>query len=256
MLKRAGLMAALTICALPVSATVVYSGHDNNDGSPMLSSLLADAANSSFLADLTDIRSASFEGLAAGVKPNSITFEGTAGSTEAALSGAAFIMGSASRSTPFASGTFATDGSNFLQLEQSSFTISFDQSVDALGFYATDIESDALAILTLASGDIETYSFDDLFGSSHAGSGSVDFLGFTNLAGISSLTLTHAAISDTLGFDDFQIGSSYALKAEAAPQATAVTEVPEPTSWALFLGGFTLVGLAKRRSRQMSARHT
>lgn len=247
MLKRASLMAALVTCSIPASATTVFAGHDDNSGGAMLSSPVADAANASFLADLTDIRSASFENYAAGAKPTAMTLEGTAGSTEAALSGAAFVMGSAPRTTPFSSGTFATNGSSFLQLEQSSFTIRFDQAVDGLGFYATDIESDALAILTLASGKTETYSFDALFDSSHAGSGSVDFLGFTNLAGISSLTLMHSTVSDTLGFDDFQIGSANLF------QAAAVDEVPEPMTWALFVGGFGLVGATLRRRERMPA---
>jgi hypothetical protein len=248
MLKRAGLLAVLMMGSMPASATTVFAGHDDNDGAVMSSSPVAAAANAAFLADLTDIRSASFEGSGAGARPAAITFEGTAGSTDAVLSGAAFVMGSAPRSSPYASGTFATDGSNFLQLEQSSFTINFDQPVSGLGFYAIDVESDALAILTLASGDTETYSFDSLFNSANAGSGSIDFLGFTSLLGIRSLTLSHAAMSDTLGFDDFQIGSSNVL------QAAAVGEVPETATWAMFIAGFGLVGSAMRRRKPSAMR--
>lgn len=245
MLKRGGIFGVLSLCAIPASATVVYSGHDAGAGAPMLTSPTADAAHTAFLSDLIDIRSASFEGYSSGAKPATISFEGGGGPVEAALSGAAYVMGGAPRSTPFANGTFAIDGSSLLQLEQSSFTISFNQAVNAIGFYATDIESDALASLTLASGSIEKYSFNDIFGSSSASSGSVDFLGFTNLAGISSLTLSHAAISDVFGFDSFQIG-------QVSSFAAAVSDVPEPATWMAFVGGFGLLGGAMRRRQKVA----
>ncbi|WP_293971946.1 PEPxxWA-CTERM sorting domain-containing protein [Sphingomonas sp.] len=209
----------------------------------MLSNPVADAANSAFLSSLTDVRSESFETYASGLTPSTLTFTGSGGSTTASLSGSGYVIGPAPRTAPFDIGTFATDGQNLMQLNGSVFTITFDQLVGGFGFYATDIETDAQIILTLGTGAIETYSFNTLLGSAIAGSGSVDFLGFTTLDGIKSLTVAHGPESDVLGFDNFQIGTL----ASAAP-------VPEPATWAMFIGGFGLVGGAMRRRMRTSVR--
>jgi hypothetical protein len=244
--RSAMLLVASAALAAPVSATVVFSGHDANNGGVLLANPIADAANAAFLASLTDVRTASFEGFRSGARLSSVSFTGSGGTTVAGLSGAGNVMAGGTRATPFADGSFAIDGNNLYQLGQSSFTIAFDQAVDALGFYATDIETNALALVTLGSGAVETYSFDTLFNSSNAGSGSVDFLGFSSDLGIRSLTLVHSSIPDVYGFDNFQIGRT-AIRPDLAV-------VPEPMTWAMFALGFGLMGGVMRRRRAVRVR--
>ncbi|UAK23944.1 hypothetical protein [Sphingomonas nostoxanthinifaciens] len=233
-LTKLALAGGLVLGTAPAMATVVYSGYDNNvSGGAMLTSPNADAAQASFVSGLQNVLGQSFESYSSGAHPATWTFTGASGSTTASVTGAGQMMGSYTRSSPVPNGPFATDGSKFYTMEASSFTISFADAVQGLGFYATDIESDLTATLLLASGATETYSFDTLFNSSVAGSGSVDYLGFTNAGGIKALTLSNVGKADALGFDQFQIG-------------TLVASVPETTTWGMMIVGMFGAGMMMR----------
>jgi hypothetical protein len=62
------------------------------------------------------------------------------------------------------------------------------------------------------------------------------FLGFSDLSGPTTLTFSNNAELDTIGF-----------------LASAVTAVPEPSTWAMMLVGFGLIGFGRRR-RQTAMR--
>ncbi|UAK26498.1 PEPxxWA-CTERM sorting domain-containing protein [Sphingomonas nostoxanthinifaciens] len=54
---------------------------------------------------------------------------------------------------------------------------------------------------------------------------------------------------------DGSFGNGPGIWAEVSPPPPPATSVPEPSSWAMLMAGFGIIGLAARRSRQAAAGH-
>jgi hypothetical protein len=76
-----------------------------------------------------------------------------------------------------------------------------------------------------------------------------DVTGFLT-PGSNTLDLKLAPVSDALSL----IVAQFSLPVGAAPQPPATSDVPEPATWAMFIGGFGLVGGAMRRRGRTSLR--
>lgn len=242
----------LTMAATPLSAaTFVYQGQDINPGpgAAAPSNPNSDAAAANFFAALSGTSTESFEGFTAGTSaPLSLSFTGSAGTLGATLTGSGDVRNNP-RSAPSGSGQFATDGSQYYAVDSSNFQITFDSSIAAFGFYATDLEDleDIDIILNLVGGGSETYNLEALFGppaGAFLASGSVHFLGFINTATpFSSVTFGGAgASSDILAFDFMTIG-------DIGQVTNPPGAVPEPATWAMMLLGFFGIGLSLRSRR-------
>lgn len=128
-------------------------------------------------------------------------------------------------------------GSDVLSSNYSAVTFTFDHAVTA---FALDFGSYGRGFTSLS--DIFSFTVAGLgtqTASSNAGASA--FFGFTSTVGFNSITI------DT-GVNTQRIYDNVAI---SAPAATGV--VPEPATWAMFIGGFGLVGGALRRRRMTIA---
>lgn len=246
----------LAAAAAPLSAaSFVYKGQDINPGpgASIAANPNATAAANAFFAALTGTSTESFEGIEEDTEaPLNLSFTGSAGTLGASLTGSGEVRNDP-RGSPSGTGQYATDGLQYYAVDSSNFQITFDASIAAFGFFATDLEDleDIDIILNLVGGGSETYNLEALFGppaGTFLESGSVHFLGFINTATpFSSVSFGGAGASgDVLAFDFMTIGD---VGQVTNPPTGAV---PEPATWAMMLLGFLGIGASLRGRRQVS----
>lgn len=127
-----------------------------------------------------------------------------------------------------------TDGGDFvLELYGEAPTFTFANPISSFGFYLSGVQLDNLSI-SFNDGSSQSFAINNY------GSG-VQFFGASNFANpISSFSLLNT--NDIIGVDDLRFAT-----------AAVAPGVPEPSTWAMMLLGFGLVGgvmrSAKRRQK-------
>ena len=237
MKKLVILATCVAAMALGSSANAVtYFGENTNPGQAVSGAPLT--AHNTFLAQLTGVSVEDFEGFAAGPAPASLSFTGSAGAINAAFSGSSGQI----CATPSCGGStrFATSGSHYFDVS-STITAAFSTPIAAFGFYGTDvgdISGQLSLVLHHATGPDTVIVIPHTVG---APDGSLLFFGVIDTANpfISVSFLNSQAGNDFFGFDDMIVGD--------VQQVTG--GVPEPTTWAMMVGGLALAGAAMRRRK-------
>ncbi|MEE4536906.1 MAG: PEPxxWA-CTERM sorting domain-containing protein [Erythrobacter sp.] len=230
--------AALATMASPAAAVeAVFFGENLNPGGAVSGDPAT--AEASFLAQLTaGVSTEDFESFTPVVSPSSLTFQGSAGTISASLSG----PGGEVRGIP-GSGRFATSGSNYFNIS-GDFQIDFSNAIAAFGFFGTDIgDFDGQVTLELLRlGQLpEVVVIPNTIGAPNA---SLLYFGVIDTANpFTGLRFGNtAAGSDSFGFDNLTIGD--------VGQVTGA--VPEPSTWALMLLGFFGIGAVMRRRKDVT----
>jgi hypothetical protein len=227
MLKKLVLGGGGLMLALPVQAATFYGYTAEPNGA--VSGAALDARNS-FISSLSSFSTEGFESFGIAQTPLTLNFQGSAGPLSATLTGAG--------NTDFNRGnTFATAGSKEF-IAYGDTTVEFATAVTAFGFYATDVADLGRGLTVLINGG--SGGVFDLLSGSAGSNGNLLFFGITSASPISSITFAGAGRNDGFGFDDLTVG-----------QAAAV---PEPATWAMFIGGFGLIGGAMRRRQRATVR--
>lgn len=249
-LSHAAAAALLASTTLATASTSIFFGEDlNNSASvPLASTPNASAAEADFLSNLTGIGTEDFEDFAAGEgEPLSLMFPGSVGTIGATLSGGSgFIRSVSAGSASF--GRYGSSPTNYWEVEaggQNNFTVTFDQTVAAFGFYGIDI-GDFGGQLTLevtrANNVEETFTVDNTQGSGGSTDGSVLFFGIIETdasAGFDSISfLTTIGTGDVFAFDDFTVGD-----------IDQIDPIPVPAAMPLLLGGLGAFAALRRRQR-------
>lgn len=238
------------LCSIVQAFPLVFSGEDLGFGPPNQVPRLpsfpnANAAQSSFRGQLTNIRVEDFETLTQGsTSPVPIDF-GSAGT--AILSGGGFID---NMITGTFFGVYPTSGNQFwrfTEITATAFSLEFSQPQAAFGFLATDVgDFDAQLTLNLESiaGDITNLVIPH---SVPSPSGSVIFYGVIDVVNPfikATFGSTVPASVDGFGFDDFTIGT------------VENVVVPEPSSiWLVALGLFYLLGRQRVKGAKLQKLH-
>ncbi len=225
------------------AAPTVYFGENQNPTPPFTVVGAPVTARASFLAQLTGVSSESFETFALNSSPTTLTFNGSAGTINATLTGSGTVLNNA-LGQPV--GRFATQGNQYYDTS-SGFGASFNTPIAAFGFYGTDI-GDFSGQLTItlkhATGP------DNVLLVPHglpALNGSLLFWGVIDTA--NPFTSVQFGVAqggtsdDFFGFDQIVVGD--------IKQVTG--SVPESSTWAMMIAGFGIVGFAMRaRARKVS----
>ena len=218
---------AVGVCMLtaaPTATAQVFTGRDDNpaDAASLPNS---DAAAAAFaIAAATPLTTVDFENvpvlsqtpLAAG----NLTIDGTGlfGDRPVVLDGTFCTFA-------LCGANVTPGGSRYLNILGGTVTLSFATAVDALGFYLLGVQAPHVVTFFDADGSHEV-TVD--------GVGSAFYIGFVG-NGITTATL--AAGNDLLGLDDISFTS---------------TDVPEPATWAMMIGGIGTAGAAlRRRARKL-----
>ena len=220
-------LASIAACAIACTAVpafaapVIFSGEDLNMSGDPNQAAFANATNArnNFFANLTGVGVETFESIPSGTSsPITLTFPGAGSAT---LNGTGSVAAGND-----GLGRYPFSGSQYYYAGSDDFTINFSSAISAFGFYGTDL-GDFGGQLTLT---------------------------LTGSNGVTVLTVpnTYTSISfgnnsggaDIFGFDDFSIGSL---------EQVTPTPAPEPSSWAMMLGGFGLLGGTMRVRRKASA---
>ena len=171
-----------------------------------------------------------------------LTFPGSTGDIEATLSG-----GSTGIESGSSRGRFATSGSNFVETGSGGdFNISFNTSISAFGFFATDIGDfdNSLGLrLTLTGGGFVDLDVPNTVGSP---SGSLLFFGFVDTEDTyTNISFTNEPTgTDVFGFDDMIVGDA----GQIVIQDPQPNPVPLPAS--ILLLGTALAGFGAARRRK------
>ena len=220
---------------------LTFFGEDLNSSAftPLAATPNSDAAEASFLSNLSGVGTEHFEGISAGSSsPLAINF-GAAGT--ATMNGSGQItsvpVGAAS------SGRYGISGTNFWEMSTSTtsaFDVDLSGATAAFGFYGIDVGDfgDQLEI-TLNDTANTTFLVPNTTGSGASTDGSVLFFGFIGTTAAD--TFTQVTIASTVGgevfaFDDFTIGSLQQVSVVSEPGALAVLGV-----------GLLGLGYARRR---------
>jgi hypothetical protein len=192
------------------------------------------AKQTQFLAHLTGVGVESFEEVAGGSAPGTLTFNGTVNAT---FTGSMTVL-----DLPYPAtngfGAFPTDGDKVLEAFTTSFEIAFDKNVAAFGFMGIDI-GDFLGQITLTTADgVSTdYVFPPVVPTRGTG---VLFFGVIDVDNpFNKITIqnssTDPVFGDIFGFDEMIIGEDY--------------QVVVPAPGAILLGGLGtgLVSWLRRR---------
>jgi hypothetical protein len=222
---RARFVAALACLSLSASVqAATYYGFTSTPNGVVSGDALN--ARNSFIGALTSYSTEGFESFGMNQTPLTLSFQGSAGTSAATLSGVG--------NTDVNRGnTFATSGSKEF-IAYGTSTIDFASPVSAFGFYATDV-ADLGGFLTVLINGGSSGSYN-LVSSGAGSNGNLLFFGITSVDPITSITFSGASSSDGIGLDDLTVGN--------------VAAVPEPATWAMFIGGFVAVGGAMRRRRR------
>jgi hypothetical protein len=199
-------------------AYTTFFGEDlNSSNSTPLSSIPnASAAEASFKSNLSNVGTENFESQATGASaPLALTFPGFGGgSLNAILSGGGGAVASVTPGTTNNAGRYSIPSASSSKYWQVSaggggnFTITFAQSIAALGFYGIDI-GDFGGQLTLGVNG-STQTVNNTIGSGGSTDGSVLFYGLIAAVGeeFTSVSFnTTTGGGDVFAFDNFTIGS-------------------------------------------------
>jgi hypothetical protein len=200
-------------------------------------------ARNTFASQLSGVSTEDFEGLPGGAPPASLTFAGSAGPIVATFSPSSGII--CTTNGCGGSGRFATSGHNYFDVS-STFSASFSTPIAAFGFYGTDIGdiSGSLTITLIhASGPNTMLTVANTI---NAPDGSLLFWGVIDTANpFTGISFGNTAAGDDFfGFDDIIVGD--------VRQVTG--GVPEPTTWAMMMLGFGMMGWALRRRAEYKVR--
>lgn len=249
-LRTVAVAAALLASAMSANAALtIYSGVRSGgpigtvDGAPL-------TARNSFLGGTQSVGVETFSGFSfldgAPDLPLTATFSGSAENVTASLVGANRFVISNVQGT--AAGRFDTTGPDsaaaadrkMLEVE-SDLVINFSQSIQAFGFYATDLgEFDHALTLTLRTSTGGTVQ-QRVSGAN--ADGSLVFWGFVeddvNVSYVSVAITSNNPNEDFYAIDDLMVAS-----------ASTSVSVPEPASLALMGLGLTLAGFSRARRRR------
>ncbi|MDO6416354.1 PEPxxWA-CTERM sorting domain-containing protein [Sphingomonas sp. BIUV-7] len=229
-MRKLGFAAFLGVLSLSATAdaTTFYGYTATPNG---VVSGAAKTAHDSFIAALSTSSVEDIESFAVNqALPLALSFEGSAGTVAATLSGSGQVRQAFN-------GLFPTSPSRELYAT-GDLTISFTGGVYAFGFYATDVSDFGSALsVTFNDGTAGSYQVTT---TAAKPDGNLLFFGLTSDTAITSVSLKGAKASDGFGYDDLTIG---------APAA-----VPEPATWGMFIGGFGLVGGSLRRRQRTNLR--
>jgi hypothetical protein len=251
-MRLSTLAAAATLLAttnLATASTSVFFGEDLNNSAftPLASTPNASAAEADFLSNLQGVGTEDFEGFADGSgEPLNLTFPGSAGAIVATLSGGNGAVNSVPAGSTNTAGRYGTSPTNYWEVAAggaNNFTVTFDQTVAAFGFYGIDIGDFGGQLelqVTRANSVVETITVNNTQGSFGSTDGSVLFFGIIETdaaAGFDSIEfLTSTGQGDIFAFDDFTVGDIEQINA-----------VPVPAAMPLLLGGLGAFALIRRR---------
>lgn len=259
--KKYALVAVLSLLscgayALP-SPSQIYTAEDKSPGGLVTSEVLA--ARTAFLGALNGTaQSFGFEPAQTGSLTLAVEFTGSANSIiRASLAGpAGQVVDQAD------GGRFNTTvgGRKYWQVNSTagggSFSITFDRSISAFGFYGTDIGDFggmlSLVLTPWAGGPDETLVVRPQTATS-ASSGALLFYGFADMnseyRSITFLSAGTTSAVDYFGFDDFVVADRGQIRVPTPP-----TGIPEPGSLALVgLALFAAASVGKARKARKPA---
>jgi hypothetical protein len=239
------LAVAATLSAGNAQAYQVFFGEDLNNSATVPLSSVPNSSNAEtqFMSHLSGVGTEDFEGQTTDFTAPLILNFGAAGT--ATLSGSSGIVAAVTPGTTNGVGRYSIPSASSSKYwdvtagASGTFTITFANSIAALGFYGIDI-GDGGGQLTLALSNGDLPNVNHTKGNSD---GSVLFYGliaqgsaeeFTSISFTSTIPGGQTGI-DVFGFDKFTIGTQQQV-------------IPEPATLALF--GLGLAGLAASRSRK------
>ena len=242
-------LASIAACAIACTAVpafaapVIFSGEDlNMSGDPNQAAFTnATNARNNFFANLTGVGVETFESIPSGTSsPITLTFPGAGSAT---LNGTGSVAAGND-----GLGRYPFSGSQYYYAGSDDFTINFSSAISAFGFYGTDLGDfgGQLTLTLTGSNGVTVLTVPNTIGSSGSTSGSNLYWGFYDTANTyTSISFgNNSGGADIFGFDDFSIGSL---------EQVTPTPAPEPSSWAMMLGGFGLLGGTMRARRKASA---
>lgn len=236
--------AAIAVIAIAsagsASAQTIYFGENLNpsqsaSGAPV-------TARNAFLSSLSGVSTEGFETFSQGISPSSLSFNGSAGTISASFSSNSGFICAVNGCGGL--GRFATEGTNYFDVA-STFTAVFSSSIAAFGFYGTDI------------GDINGQLTIELM----RNAGASTFLTVSNTLGAPDGSLLFYGVIDKLNpFDGVRFGNTatgfdyFGFDQLTIGDVAQVTpSVPEPSTWAMMIAGFGMVGFAARRRQSVKA---
>lgn len=243
-------LAIATLAAFSLASTAeaadVFFGEDinwtatgQNENATRIPHPNSDAARASFLSQLADPVTESFESYAPNASISTLTF----GLDAATLSPALSVMNSP---TGTLNGAYPISGNKFLlqnALGASTFSITFNTPQSAFGFYVTDLEVRGnLSLRFLLADGVTTVDrpVPSMVGAlpTDNNTGSVAYWGIVDAAApFTRVTfIRNLNAADGFGFDDMTI-------------ARPAQVVPEPTSFALWCAGISALVFTIRRRR-------
>lgn len=196
------------------AAIVTYIGADNNV-STVAMLINSNAAAAAFDAATGPLSKVTFEAaLPAGVS--------IVGGTVTSNSGCGALCGF----------NITPAGTMFLNMVGGSATISFTTAINSFGFYITGLQTDLVPqeTITFSDGSSKTINIPN------ATNGGGAFVGFTDIGMLIS-SVTFNVTNDIVSIDDIRYGL-------AAPA------VPEPSTYAMMLGGLGVAAFVARRRKR------
>ncbi len=234
LISGAALVAASVSPAL--AAPTIFFGQNQTPAGGVSGAPLT--ARNLFLSNLTaGVSTENFDSRPTGSPPIALSFTGGLGTINATLTGGGNL-----RNSPI-TGTYATSGTQFYDNQFNAFKITFATAIAAFGFYGTDIgDVNQQLQITLDQGMASQRLFT-VANSLNSNNANLLFWGITDTANTFTTVSFAQSGSDRFGFDDLTVGD--------VKQVTG--GVPEPTTWAMMIGGFGAIGGTMRYRRRKTS---